>query len=114
MARRACFRIKRRHALAPVIAFADELDDLIDLRSESEFDENLTRVCLEQAITELPTIYRDAYVKREIEGLEIDQAARELHISVPALKSRTMRARMRLQRALDSSTCFGADRPPLS
>jgi RNA polymerase sigma-70 factor (ECF subfamily) len=61
------------------------------------------RRLVEAAIRELPPIYREALVLRDIEGLSAEEAAEALGIQVPALKSRLLRARLMLREILGAS-----------
>ena len=55
---------------------------------------------VERAIQSLPEIYREAFVLRDIEELSTEEAAEALGITVPALKSRLLRARLMLRESL--------------
>ena len=55
---------------------------------------------VECAIQSLPEIYRVAFVLRDIEELSAEEAAEALGITVPALKSRLLRARLMLRESL--------------
>jgi RNA polymerase sigma-70 factor (ECF subfamily) len=55
---------------------------------------------VEDAIQSLPEIYRETFVLRDVEELSADEAAEALGISVPALKSRLLRARLMMREAL--------------
>jgi len=55
---------------------------------------------VEEAIQSLPEIYREAFVLRDVEELSAEEAAEVLEISVPALKSRLLRARLMMREAL--------------
>jgi RNA polymerase sigma-70 factor (ECF subfamily) len=58
------------------------------------------RQLVEGAIQALPTIYRETLVLRDIEEMSAEEAADALEITVPALKSRLLRARMMLRESL--------------
>jgi RNA polymerase sigma-70 factor, ECF subfamily len=58
------------------------------------------RGLLQQAINDLPPIYREIFLLRDVEELSIEESATALGISVPAVKVRLHRARMMLQKAL--------------
>jgi RNA polymerase sigma-70 factor, ECF subfamily len=58
------------------------------------------RVLLQHAITDLPLIYREIFLLRDMEDLSVDQSAKVLGISVSAAKVRLHRARMMLQKKL--------------
>ena len=55
---------------------------------------------VEEAIQSLPEIYREAFVLRDIEELTAEEAAEALQVSVPALKSRLLRARLMMRETL--------------
>ncbi|MBZ5703354.1 MAG: sigma-70 family RNA polymerase sigma factor [Acidobacteriia bacterium] len=55
---------------------------------------------VEDAIRSLPEIYREAFVLRDIEELSAEEAAEVLGITVPALKSRLLRARFMMREML--------------
>lgn len=55
------------------------------------------------ALDELPEHLREAFILRELEGLELEEAAAQLGITVNNLAVRTSRARARVRKQLDSS-----------
>ncbi len=58
--------------------------------------EELNRI-LTSAIDGLAPIYRAVFVLRDIDGLSTEDAAEALELSVPAVKSRLLRARLQLR-----------------
>jgi RNA polymerase sigma-70 factor, ECF subfamily len=58
------------------------------------------RRLIESAIQELPEIYREAFVLRDVEEMSAEEAAEAVGISVPALKSRLLRARLMVRETL--------------
>jgi hypothetical protein len=48
----------------------------------------------------LPQIYREAFVLRDVEGLSSEEAAEVLGTTIPAVKSRLLRARLMLRETL--------------
>jgi RNA polymerase sigma-70 factor (ECF subfamily) len=56
---------------------------------------------LNNAIAELEPIFRTAFVLRDVEQLSTEETAEALGISVPAVKSRLLRARLRLREKLN-------------
>lgn len=58
------------------------------------------RFAIDRSLEEIPAIYRDALVLRDIEQLEIDEAAAILKISENALKVRVHRARLMMREKL--------------
>jgi RNA polymerase sigma-70 factor (ECF subfamily) len=72
-------------------------------------DSPLTRVMnrelkehLDRAIQKLPMEYRVVFILRDVEGQSAADAAKILHLSIPAVKSRLRRARIFLRNQLDS------------
>jgi RNA polymerase sigma-70 factor (ECF subfamily) len=63
---------------------------------EREEVRNLIRLAVEQ----LPDIYREVFLLRDVEELTINETAEALNISIPSVKVRLHRARMRLQKQL--------------
>ena len=55
---------------------------------------------LQDAITDLPLIYREVFVLRDMEDLSVNQSAEALGISIAAAKVRLHRARLMLQKRL--------------
>ncbi len=55
---------------------------------------------VEQAVQSLPPAYRVTFVLRDVEGLSAEEAAEVLGLSVAALKSRLLRARLMMREAL--------------
>jgi RNA polymerase sigma-70 factor, ECF subfamily len=58
------------------------------------------RTLLEDAVTELPLIYRETFLLRDVEELSVKETAEALQISVASVKVRLHRARMMLQHRL--------------
>ncbi len=59
-----------------------------------------TKNLVERAIASLPAAYRIVFLLRDVEGLNTEEAAEALDLSIPALKSRLLRARLMLREAL--------------
>jgi RNA polymerase sigma-70 factor (ECF subfamily) len=58
------------------------------------------RSLLQRAITDLPLIYREIFLLRDVEELTVNESAQALGISVASVKVRLHRARMMLQKTL--------------
>jgi RNA polymerase sigma-70 factor (ECF subfamily) len=58
------------------------------------------RQMLQQAITDLPLIYREVFLLRDVEDLSVNQSAEALGISIASVKVRLHRARIMLQKKL--------------
>lgn len=67
---------------------------------EDDYLRDEARQEMARAIDELPTTLRSVFVLRDIEGLSTDETAAALNLSVPAVKSRLMRARLKLRERL--------------
>ncbi len=61
------------------------------------------RQIIEHAVQSLPVIYREAFVLRDIEEMSAEEAAEAIGITVGALKSRLLRARLMIREALAAS-----------
>jgi RNA polymerase sigma-70 factor (ECF subfamily) len=62
--------------------------------------EELRRM-IEQAVAGLPAMFRTVFVLREVEGLGVEETAEALGIAQATVKTRLLRARRRLQQALE-------------
>jgi RNA polymerase sigma-70 factor (ECF subfamily) len=58
------------------------------------------RNLIQLAVEQLPDIYREVFLLRDMEELTISETAEVLNISIPSVKVRLHRARMRLQKQL--------------
>ena len=75
------------------------LRDWREIPSEAiERDE--VRKLIQQAVDQLPDIYREVFLLRDVEGLSINEAAEALKIGIPSVKVRLHRARLMLQKQL--------------
>jgi RNA polymerase sigma-70 factor (ECF subfamily) len=64
---------------------------------EQRFSQDEMRAILTEAIDELAPIYRTVFTLRDVEGLSTEETAESLDLSVPAVKSRLLRARLQLR-----------------
>lgn len=64
--------------------------------------QELRRV-IETAIQTLPAIYRETFILRDVEEMTADEAAEVIGITVAALKSRLLRARLMIRESLAAS-----------
>ena len=76
----------------PVKKWANQPDDPV-LAAEQH-------AIIEKAIAELPAPFRDVYVLADVEGLPNNEIGEMLSLSVPAVKSRLHRARLKMRDAL--------------
>ena len=75
------------------------LRDWREIPSEAiERDE--VRKLIQQAVDQLPDIYREVFLLRDVEELSINEAAEALKISISSVKVRLHRARLMLQKQL--------------
>jgi RNA polymerase sigma-70 factor, ECF subfamily len=56
---------------------------------------------LSRNIQGLPASFRTVFVLRDVEGLSTEETAEALQLSVPAVKSRLLRARLQLRERLN-------------
>jgi RNA polymerase sigma-70 factor (ECF subfamily) len=68
---------------------------------EQRFAQTEMREILSSVIQELEPDYRTVFVLRDIEELSTEDTASALGISVPAVKSRLLRARLKLRQKLN-------------
>jgi len=67
---------------------------------EDEFLSAESQVALDDAVQQLPETQRIVFVLRDIEGLSIQETSEALNLSVAAVKTRLLRARLRLREEL--------------
>ena len=67
---------------------------------EQLYSQEELRNILASAIDSLPPIFRTVFALRDIEELSTEETAQILNLSVPAVKSRLLRARLRLREKL--------------
>ena len=67
---------------------------------EDRFSQQEIRDILESAIESLHPIYRTVFVLRDVDELSTEETADALGLSVPAVKSRLLRARLQLRERL--------------
>jgi RNA polymerase sigma-70 factor (ECF subfamily) len=68
---------------------------------EQRFAQTELNEILTQVIGELDPIFRVVFLLRDVEGISTEEAAQILGISVPAVKSRLLRARLKLRQKLN-------------
>jgi RNA polymerase sigma-70 factor (ECF subfamily) len=69
---------------------------------EEEFLSSESHLALDQAVQKLPEILRIVFILRDIEGLSIQETSEALGLSETAVKTRLLRARLRLREELSS------------
>jgi RNA polymerase sigma-70 factor, ECF subfamily len=70
---------------------------------EQRYSKEELHEILDKAVTGLAPPYRTVFVLRDVEGLSTEETAQALELSVPAVKSRLLRARLQLR---DKLTAF--------
>jgi RNA polymerase sigma-70 factor (ECF subfamily) len=75
------------------------LRDWREIPSEA-LERKEVRLLLQQAVSDLPVIYREVFLLREVEELSVLESAETLGISIASVKVRLHRARMMLQKEL--------------
>lgn len=71
-----------------------------DENPEMTYSRDEIRDILDKAVEALPPIFRSVFVLRDIEDLSTEETADALGISIPAVKSRLLRARLQLRERL--------------
>jgi RNA polymerase sigma-70 factor, ECF subfamily len=69
---------------------------------EEEFLSSESKKALDRAVQLLPEIQRIVFILRDIEGLSIQETSETLNLSEAAVKTRLLRARLRLREELSS------------
>lgn len=67
---------------------------------ETKFSQTELRKILDDTVDELDPIYRTVFLLRDVEELSTEETAEALGLSVPAVKSRLLRARLQLREKL--------------
>jgi RNA polymerase sigma-70 factor (ECF subfamily) len=68
---------------------------------EQQYSQGELKEILGKTIQGLPTGFRTVFVLRDVEGLSTEETAAALELSVPAVKSRLLRARLQLRERLN-------------
>jgi len=68
---------------------------------EQQYNQAELREILDKTIHGLPATFRTVFVLRDVEGLSTEETAEALDLSIPAVKSRLLRARLQLRERLN-------------
>ena len=68
---------------------------------EQQYSQAELREILQKTIQGLPSSFRTVFVLRDVEGLSTEETAEALDLSIPAVKSRLLRARLQLRERLN-------------
>src|SRR5208283_5287294 len=71
-----------------------------DENAEQQYSREELGGILDSAVQSLEPLYRSVFVLRDIEDLSTEETAEALDLSVPAVKSRLLRARLQLREKL--------------
>lgn len=97
---KALMRRRRRRPEEPLPETPQrEVADWSD-EPESLYQEEELRTLLLQAVDRLPPKYREVFWLRDVQGLSGQEVAELLELSLPAVKSRLLRARLALREEL--------------
>ncbi len=105
--RRACGRLKRAESKNSAIAL-QQLEEMgVQIPEQTDSPEDLLmekelKTCLLDALKSLLPIYRDAYQKVDVEGLSLNEGAKQLGVSENNLKIRLFRSRKMIRDKIDS------------
>jgi RNA polymerase sigma-70 factor (ECF subfamily) len=106
IARRLCWQLRERDAMAPLLQLSAMEEAGVELASNDEaLDVELARrqmkTLLWKAIDELPHEARQVYLLRDVEEISGEDVAKQLGITLPAMKSRLHRARQAVRERMD-------------
>jgi len=93
-----CHRREGRRPICQALGDYDSFAAPDESALQSLTRRETTRV-VRKAVVELPAKYRQVMILREFQQLSMEEIARSLHSSVPAVKTRLFRARLILQRS---------------
>lgn len=99
-------RGSRRAALISIDEEIDECrslaDEIGDWRPDPEesYSRTQLRRILRETLASLPDAYRVVFLMRDVEGLSTADASEALGVSVPSVKARLLRARLKLRKGL--------------
>src|SRR5215813_10775364 len=79
------------------------LEEVADSRANPEqlYSRSQLRAVLRQALEKLPQLHSTVFVLRDIQGLSTAETAAVLGVSIPAVKTRLLRARLQLRQNLN-------------
>jgi RNA polymerase sigma-70 factor (ECF subfamily) len=108
IARRICWQLKKREALLPLLQLSAVGEEGREIASqEPSIEEQLAlrqmKDLLWEAVRKLPPVYRSVYEMRDLQEIPGEEVARQLGISLAAMKSRLQRGRELVREHLDAS-----------
>jgi len=90
--------IEAAQEIAQILAFEGRLEE----DPEADAARAQIRLLLEQAVDDLPELFRLVFILREVEDLSVEETAAHLGIRPETVKTRLHRARRRLREALST------------
>jgi RNA polymerase sigma-70 factor (ECF subfamily) len=108
IARRVCWQLKARESLLPLMQLSELEEEGTRISSAtSEMETYLAsqqmKELLNGAIASLPPDYRSVFELRDVQDLSGSEVAKQLGLSLAAMKSRLHRARALLRERLDAA-----------
>jgi len=113
IARRLCWQMREREAMAPLVqrsVMEAEGRELVSrgVAVDVELASSEIKTLLWKAIDGLPPDAREIYLLRDVEEMSGEEVAAKLGITLPAMKSRLHRARHAVRERLDQVLASGA------
>jgi RNA polymerase sigma-70 factor (ECF subfamily) len=100
----------RARARSPV-QLAVELPEMVAPAADESGDlESELGACVAMFVSRLPAPYREAVTLTELQGLTQKDAAQLLGVTLPAMKSRTLRGREKIRRMFEECCSISVDR----
>jgi RNA polymerase sigma-70 factor (ECF subfamily) len=98
-------RVKTTSAEVPEWETSSAPDEVSEWRANPEqlYSRSQLRQLLQQALEELPQAYSAVFLLRDVQGLSILETAAALQLNVPTVKTRLLRARLRLRQNLSKT-----------
>lgn len=108
IANRVCWQLRQKEAMLPLLqlsAMEEDGQQAVDAAPSAEEKASAAEMkqIFKTALDSLPADYRAVYELRAIEELSGDETARRLGLSIPAMKSRWLRAKKLFRERLDQS-----------
>jgi RNA polymerase sigma-70 factor (ECF subfamily) len=108
IARRVCFRVRRREALLPLEQMPEFGLPVSGAGPEELWAATEMKRVFLGALATLPPAYRNVYELRDIEERSGEEVAHQLDLTLAAVKSRLHRARAMMRERLDRELGFTA------
>lgn len=107
IAKRACWQLKERESLLPLLQLSTLEDEGREVPGaepppDVQVAQQQMKQLLKEAVEALPALYRPVYELCDVEELQGDETAERLGISLAAMKSRLHRARGLVRTHLDA------------